>query len=80
MQIALQNTFPEINWIPWKFHSVSPQYWDEVKHREQFFRWLGEKMEITDLAQWYKLPVRVVHENVQSNVSSILPAREEVEC
>lgn len=37
---ALQEVYPEHNWLLWKFNSIPKSYWDAKNHQREFLEWL----------------------------------------
>lgn len=69
LQSALQNTYPDVLWLSWRFQPVSPGFWDKYENRQAFFSWLSKKLSISDPSQWYSVSVNTIHENVRRSLS-----------
>jgi hypothetical protein len=58
---AVMATFPEHNWLPWKFSTTPKGFWADRKNRKQFFEWLStEKLQISTMEAWYAVSSAVV--------------------
>lgn len=52
---ALQEIYPEHNWMPWKFRHVTKGLWDKRDHQKQFFEWLGKELGYHSMDNWYSV-------------------------
>ena len=50
---------PEHNWLPWKFETVPPQFWDDIKHQKQFIDWVATVLNIKKYEDWYNIGSKV---------------------
>lgn len=57
---ALSSVFPEHKWCPWMFeHQKVPRgYWQHHSNQKHFFDWLGERLGVKQLDDWYKVTYR----------------------
>lgn len=60
---ALNDIYPEHNWIPWKFPSVNDGIWQDVTKHKEFFDWLGVKLGYKCIDDWYNITSREIHQN-----------------
>jgi hypothetical protein len=51
----LKSTFPEHEWIPWKFHMVSKGFWKDNSNQRWFMDWLGKQIGIEHYEDWYRI-------------------------
>jgi hypothetical protein len=49
---ALSSTYPEWQWLPWRFDKLPNDYWKKKENVLEFFHWLGEKLGIKQPVQW----------------------------
>ena len=49
---------PSHDWKPWLFNGVPYGFWEDVKNRRQYVRWLGEQLGIKNKTDWYQVGVR----------------------
>src|SRR5689334_15124794 len=52
---ALQTIYPQFDWQPWKFSSVSRKYWVKEANRRKYFDWLGEHLGVRHWTDWYSV-------------------------
>ena len=56
---ALQNIYPEHDWMLWRFNPVKRGYWDELmkdnKEIKRIINWLSEQLFIKCLDDWYRV-------------------------
>jgi hypothetical protein len=57
------NTYPQHTWHVWEFACVPHRWWVNQGHRKKFLDWLGGKMQITHMEQWYDVTARQIHEH-----------------
>lgn len=50
---ALQDVYPEHNWIIWRFNTVPTGYWDKGGTQKNFFEWLSVQLEHGSMEDWY---------------------------
>ena len=58
-------TYPNYNWLLWKFHDDPPGLWNNDKNIHQYMDWLGQKLNIKQMEDWYQLSSEVLsfHDN-----------------
>jgi hypothetical protein len=49
----LKDTYPEIDWLPWKFAMQSENTWKDFINHRRFFDWLAEEIQLNFPEQWY---------------------------
>ena len=47
--------YPHHNWKIWHFKTVPTGYWNDEKNQEEYMKWLGEQLNITDQEGWYNV-------------------------
>jgi hypothetical protein len=62
LSIALMNIYPEFGWKPWLFSSVCDGYWNKRSNVMKFMDWIGEKLGVKELDDWYKVTYRQVQQ------------------
>eukprot|EP01122_Echinamoeba_exundans_P006705 TRINITY_DN1942_c0_g1_i1.p1 TRINITY_DN1942_c0_g1~~TRINITY_DN1942_c0_g1_i1.p1 ORF type:complete len:508 (+),score=56.20 TRINITY_DN1942_c0_g1_i1:285-1808(+) len=61
---AVMATFPEHEWLPWKFSTTPKGFWTEKKNRRHFFEWLSMRvLKSSKLEDWYDVPATLVVDN-----------------
>ena len=62
---ALQDLYPEHEWIPWLFRGgCGRMYWRSEEHRREFFLWLAsQKLRLKSPRQWVDITAQQVIEN-----------------
>src|SRR5689334_3308365 len=66
MQHKLAETFPEHNWVQWKFHSTPKDYWGSLSNQKQCLNWLADKLGIKKQEDWYQIDIdNITDTNVQ---------------
>jgi len=59
MQRALADLCGEnVEWLPWRFQAVSPGFWNQKIHRENFLCWIAKQLFIERNEQWYSVTKR----------------------
>ncbi len=57
--LLLQTVYPEFQWLPWKFQKTSRNFWESVKNQRIFLDWLGKKLGVTSMEDWYNVKTEV---------------------
>jgi hypothetical protein len=52
---TLQSLYPDYDWIQWKFVHVPIGYWNDIQNRRKFFDFLGKKLNIVAMDDWYSV-------------------------
>lgn len=52
---ALENAYPQHNWVLWNFNSVPTGYWGNSNNHRDFFDWSGVKLGYKCMDDWYNL-------------------------
>ena len=55
----LTSVYPEYDWLPWEFSQVPKHYWEDVKNKRKFMDWAGNKLNIKDMSDWYRVTHKV---------------------
>jgi hypothetical protein len=53
---ALEYTFPEIEWHPWRFANARRGLWKEISECRKFFHWVAEELNVDLVEDWYRIP------------------------
>lgn len=52
---ALESIYPDHRWHPWRFSKVGKGFWEDPKNVRDYVEWLGEKLQVKALEDWYKI-------------------------
>jgi hypothetical protein len=52
---ALLSSYPQHEWLPWRFSRVPLGYWKVVKNQRYFMDWLGKELGFTTMSDWYRV-------------------------
>lgn len=55
----ITNTYPDYNWNIWEFKHIPRNYWLDINNQRKYMKWLGERLNIKKLDDWYKVSVNV---------------------
>ena len=55
--------YPEENWFPWKFTTISMGYWKDKKNHKIYMDWLGKELGYKTLDDWYKITTQRIINN-----------------
>jgi hypothetical protein len=64
----LMTCFTNINWLPWKFETISRRYWENSSNQRQFFDYLAEKYAINSTEDWYEMKQEDIMDNGGSSL------------
>ena len=56
---TITKIYPNYDWIIWKFSKVPNNFWLDKNNQKKYMKWLGEKLNIKTLDDWYKVSVNV---------------------
>lgn len=66
---ALQSSFPEHKWHPWKFEQgVEKGFWDKRENQREYLEWLQTQLGFNSLEDWY----RITGEDFRNNKGTTL--------
>jgi hypothetical protein len=54
--LVLKDAFPEVEWLPWQFHSVPWGFWQEKSNVLWYMSWLSDQIGICKMDDWYHIP------------------------
>jgi hypothetical protein len=57
----LSSTYPEYDWLPWKFEKCPYNYFDDVKNQAKFIEWAAQQLNIKDMSDWYQVKLEVTN-------------------
>jgi hypothetical protein len=60
---ALQAAYPEHDFYEWCFGMVPRNFWKKNENYRRFFDWLGKKLNVKKLEDWYNVSGREIREN-----------------
>ncbi len=56
----ITETYPEYNWLPWKFNTFSSKSLViNPNKRQQYVKWLSNQLNIKEMDDWYKIKPEV---------------------
>ena len=55
---AVQELFPDAEWLPWKFGGVPQRFWQNEQNRRWYLRWLGLELGYRQPGDWYSVRKR----------------------
>jgi hypothetical protein len=61
MYLLLSTVFPEYEWLPWKFTSLPPSFWDDHNNHKLFLNWAEKQLNINEKNDWYKISRKVLN-------------------
>ena len=56
----IYETFPEYDWLPWKFEVCPKNFWHDVKNVRRFMDWAGKQLNVQELSDWYNVSFMVL--------------------
>jgi hypothetical protein len=57
--LLITTTFPNYNWLLWKFSTCPQNFWEEMKNCKNFMNWVGKQLNVTEMENWYKIQADV---------------------
>lgn len=66
----LQAVYPDYEWFPWLFTITPNGIWSDVANHTKYMNWLGKKIGILKLDDWYKYSANIVMENYGTGLIS----------
>ena len=55
----LSSSYPEYDWLPWKFSTTPRNFWSNLKNQKKFVEWAAKEFQIQDMNDWYKISYQV---------------------
>jgi len=52
---VVMKTFPDHDWLPWKFNKTPFGYWDDKENHRKFMNWLGGELGFENPEDWYQI-------------------------
>jgi very-short-patch-repair endonuclease len=62
-QQLLKCIYPDYEWIPWKFKSVGPKFWDDLNNHKLYMEWLFEELGYNSMEDWYGISQDLITKN-----------------
>ena len=59
MPNLLSSVYTNYEWLPWKFIKTPDSYWLDINNQEKFMKSGGEKLNIKEISDWYKVTNKV---------------------
>jgi hypothetical protein len=53
--VAAKELYPSVDWKPWLFAKVPPNFWAKKQNRVAYMRWLGKKLSFKTPEDWYAI-------------------------
>jgi hypothetical protein len=63
----LSTTYPDFDWLPWKFAWCPRNYWNDMKNQRKFIEWAAKELKIEQMSDWYKVTHKVTKFNIFSS-------------
>ncbi len=54
----LAETYPEYDWLPWKFERPR-NYWSDIKNVRKFMDWAAQQLNVKEMSDWYNVSTSV---------------------
>jgi hypothetical protein len=70
MSTLLTESYPDYDWLPWRFVLCPRNYWDDMKNQRKFMDWATKELNINNMSDWYNITFRVT-KSLLLNVYSI---------
>lgn len=68
---ALSITFPDHHFVPFKFSSVTRDYWRDLKNQRCYTEWLYDHLSLKCLDDWYSVTVKDIVSNYGGSLLNI---------
>jgi hypothetical protein len=56
----LVTTYPDHEWLPWRFRKTEPRWFEQQDNRRMFFDWLGKRVGVVDKQDWEKVTAQTI--------------------
>ncbi|MCP4659822.1 MAG: hypothetical protein GY856_30840 [bacterium] len=53
--LILRASFPEHEWLEWRFSKVALEFWDDAGNRRRYIEWLRKRLGFEKMEDWYAL-------------------------
>ncbi len=60
----LAATYPEHEWLPWKFPKSPNGFWHNLKNQKLFLDWAQKELNYQKMEDWYKITEKVKIGNI----------------
>lgn len=60
---ALNDAYPDCDWLPWKFENVPVGFWQDETNRKWYLGWLAEQLELKSADDWQSLTAKDLRQN-----------------
>ncbi|MCP4659821.1 MAG: hypothetical protein GY856_30835 [bacterium] len=64
-------SFPEHEWLEWRFYKVALGFWNNADNRRRYFEWLGKRLGFEKTEDWYSLPLEALRQNYGSGLLAL---------
>lgn len=65
---AVMAYLPEYDWKEWLFRKIPKGFWNDRRNRRRYVQWLGRKLGITRMDQWYAVTRHHIEGNHGNNL------------
>jgi hypothetical protein len=56
----LSETYPEFEWLPWRFDERLPhEYWNDKNNQRSFMDWVAKQLNYNNREDWYNISHKV---------------------
>jgi len=62
----ISTLYPEIDWLPWMFVRAPNGFWEDRLNRARYLRWLGDRVKIKRMEDWYDVTRKDYEDNFGS--------------
>ena len=69
---AVMATFPNHDWLEWRFTNVPQGFWADESSRRRYFVWLGKRLGISRMDDWYRVNGRMIEQNYGSGLKQLI--------
>jgi hypothetical protein len=59
LPVLLSSVYTEYEWLPWRFTVTPHHFWEDKNNQKQFMDWAGNKLQIKNRENWYKVSTQV---------------------
>jgi hypothetical protein len=55
----LSSTYPDYDWLPWKFTLCPRNFFNDPKNQRKFMDWAAKELNIKEMSDWYNITAKV---------------------
>ena len=64
--------YPDYEWLPWRFNSISDSYWENITCQKQFVNRISKKLKVLTMDDWYNVSPTVCNVNVCFKIKDVI--------